>query len=110
MPTLRDALVTGQGFDGTDEYDPLGDDHADLPLNAPQAKVLPADSADPSRPKPTSTYRIGPRNRNRFSSRLATPVRVALRLLNYPAWRVQVNGKAGPTGAYGRLQSDGDSG
>ncbi len=70
MPTLRDALVTGQGFDGTDEYDPLGDDHADLPLNAPQAKVLPADPAGPLRPKPTSTYRIGPRNGNRFSYRL----------------------------------------
>jgi len=93
MPTLRDALVTGQGFDGTDEYDPLADDHADLPLNAPQAKVLPADSTDPSPPQAHVDIAHWSTEQKQILIQAATPVRVALRLLNYPAWRVQVNGK-----------------
>jgi hypothetical protein len=93
MPTMRDALDTGQGFDGTDEYDPLGDDHLDLPPSAPLAKALSTDQAEGSAPPAdVLTLDWSPEHKVvRVSS--SSPARIALRLLNYPAWRVTVNGK-----------------
>jgi 6-pyruvoyl-tetrahydropterin synthase related domain len=93
MPTLRDALDTGQGFDGTDEYDPLGDDHLDLPLNAPEAKVLHSDSADSSAPQVHLEIQRWTAEEKEIRVNAPSEARVALRLLNYPAWRVTVNGK-----------------
>jgi len=40
MPTLQAAMAEGSGFEGTDEYDPAGDDRTDLPQKAPRAAVL----------------------------------------------------------------------
>ncbi|MGB9510931.1 MAG: 6-pyruvoyl-tetrahydropterin synthase-related protein [Candidatus Acidiferrum sp.] len=92
MPTMRDALVSGQGFDGTDEYDPVGDDHADLPVNAPLVKILPPD-ADESSSAPAAQFQIQRWTTRQIQVRIESPAdaRVALRLLNYPAWRLQVN-------------------
>jgi hypothetical protein len=93
MPTLQAAITTGAGFDGTDEYDPAGDDHLDLPLNAPIAKILPANSG--AQELPNSTIQIQKWHASDKYLRVQTPTeaRLALRLLNYPAWRVELNGK-----------------
>jgi hypothetical protein len=93
MPTLRDALVSGNGFDGTDEYDPIGDDHLDLPVGAPLVKVFTADS-DASTTQQLQ-FKIQRWSTEQKQIRIDSPLeaRVALRLLNYPAWRVSVNGK-----------------
>jgi 6-pyruvoyl-tetrahydropterin synthase-like protein len=93
MPTMHDALDNGPGFDGTDEYDPLGDDHLDLPADAPEAKILPADGADSA--APNAHFQIERWSPEQKQIRVDSPTeaRVALRLLNYPAWRVQLNGK-----------------
>jgi hypothetical protein len=94
MPTLRGAVTSGSGFDGTDEYDPLGDDHFDLPAEAPLVRILaPGDEEDSPAPKANvSILRWSPEHKEiRVDS--ATPGRVALRLLDYPAWRVELNGK-----------------
>jgi hypothetical protein len=95
MPTMRDAVDSGQGFDGTDEYDPLGDDHLDLPETAPLAKLLPADSDDEDSPPPKAQVQVSLWKPEQKEIRVNStePARVALRLLNYPAWRVQLNGK-----------------
>jgi hypothetical protein len=94
IPSLREAIANDQGFEGTDEYDPQGDDHYNLPEKAPQVQVLPAEESEGSAPKAeihidrwTAEERI-----LRVTSN--EPVRLALRLLNYPAWRVEMNGKA----------------
>jgi hypothetical protein len=94
MPTLRDALSTGQGFDGTDEYDPAGDDHLDLPTGAPLVKILPPDPDDSS--TPAAHFEVQRWTTTRKQIRVDSPseARVALRTLNYPAWRVRVNGQA----------------
>src|SRR6201984_1818575 len=45
MPGLQAAIEDGIGFEGTDEYDPVGDDHADLPRRLPRAHIERHDSA-----------------------------------------------------------------
>jgi 6-pyruvoyl-tetrahydropterin synthase related domain len=94
MPTLRDNLVQGHGFEGTDEYDPLGDDHTNLPVDAPLVRILPADPDNAN--TPTAHFQVQRWTTVEKQVRVdsAGEARVALRLLNYPAWRVQVNGKA----------------
>jgi hypothetical protein len=95
---LRATIASGEGFDGTDEYDPIGDDHYNLPAKARLALVLPpaedAESADASAtttpPKIVVERWMPERKIVRIES--ARPVRLALRLLNYPAWQVDVNG------------------
>ena len=95
--TLRAAIASGDGFDGTDEYDPVGDDHYNLPAKAPRVLVLPPDesgqrgAATPAAPPPNIVIeRWAPEDKVvRVES--DRPARVALRLLNYPAWQVKVN-------------------
>jgi hypothetical protein len=94
MPTQRYAIVSGHGFEGTDEYDPLGDDHLDLPLNELLARVLPADPADSFVPQASLEIQRWTAERKQIQADAKSPARIALRVLNYPAWRVEVNGRA----------------
>jgi hypothetical protein len=93
MPDQREAITSGQGFDGTDEYDPLGDSHMDLPLHAPLASVLPADPGDTATPQARVQIQRWTTEQKEIRVDAPSEARVALRLLNYPAWQVQVNGK-----------------
>src|SRR5712691_4400496 len=94
IPVLREAIAHDQGFEGTDEYDPVGDDHYNLPEKAPRVQVLPAEESAGRAPQ--AEIQIGRWTAEEKNLRVASraPVRVALRLLNYPGWRVEVNGKA----------------
>ena len=93
IPVLLDAIANDQGFEGTDEYDPVGDDHYNLPEKAPRVEILPAEESGES--IPTAEVRIARWTAEERELRVTSqePVRVAVRLLNYPAWRVEVNGK-----------------
>jgi hypothetical protein len=93
MPTMHDAVVNGNGFDGTDEYDPLGDDHLDLPKDAPPVKILPLDPNDPTTPQAQIQVQRWATEHKDLRVESQSRARVALRVLNYPAWRVQRNGK-----------------
>jgi hypothetical protein len=92
LPTIGAAIASGSGFDGTDEYDPRGDDHYDLPGKAPQAVILNAEDADD--PAPKADVHIEKWTANEKELRVASPeaARLALRLLDYPAWSIEVNG------------------
>jgi hypothetical protein len=95
MSTQLAVIKTGTGYEGVDEYDPLGDDHLDLPKHAPLAKILP-DQRENSRVRPPNTkiqIEIWRTDNHRVFVESSGPTRVALRLLNYPAWQVTVNGK-----------------
>ena len=95
--TLRATIASGDGFDGTDEYDPIGDDHYNLPAKAARAQVLPAEDAQspaataPATP-PTIVIEGWTPERKIVRVESEQPARLALRLLNYPAWQVQING------------------
>jgi hypothetical protein len=94
MPTLQEAMQQGVGFEGTDEYDPSGDDHAELPEKMPRASLISTDATAESRSEAKIT--IGEWSAEHRSVHVVTaePTRVEMRLLNYPAWRVTVNGSA----------------
>ena len=95
FPTLRASIEAGEGFDGTDEYDPIGDDHYNLPHAAPATELLPLtddaeDSKSPDGAKiVVDRWTVSEKIIRIQSSQCA---RLALRLLNYPAWQVEVNG------------------
>jgi 6-pyruvoyl-tetrahydropterin synthase related domain len=88
IPVLREAIDNDEGFEGVDEYDPQVDDHTSLPDKFARIKLLNAEQK-------SGVARIhverwsAERKEIRITAR--EPVRVALRILNYPAWRVEVN-------------------
>ena len=93
LPALRAAIANGTGFLGTDEYDPRGDDHYSLAAKAPQAVVLNAEDAEDPAPKADVTVEKWTAEEKKLRVSSTEPARVALRLLDYPGWRVQVNGQ-----------------
>ncbi len=94
IPSLREAIANDQGFEGTDEYDPLDDDHSNLPEKAPRVAILPADESGGIAPRAEVRVLRWKAEERELQVSSQKPVRVALRLLDYPAWRVEVNGKA----------------
>src|SRR5208283_4396615 len=93
MPTQQDAITSGTGYDGTDEYDPLGDDHLDLPLNAPLARAV-SEEGIPAAANDVQVKILKWSTENKqIQVRSKEAASVALRVVNYPAWRVEVNGK-----------------
>jgi hypothetical protein len=93
VPTLQAAITHGRGFDGTDEYDPLGDDHYNLPDKAPLVQVITEDDASGAARKVSLNLKMWTARRKEIEVSSPEPVRIGLRLLNYPAWFVTVNGK-----------------
>ena len=90
--SVKEAVDSRTGFEGTDEYDPLGDDHTDIPQNQPEAKlVAPAERGTDTKHgvgviRWTAEDRI-------VVVRSSQPSNVNLRLLHHPAWQVALDGK-----------------
>jgi len=93
IPVLRQALAHDQGFEGTDEYDPLDDDHSNLPQMAPRVQILPVEGSGGPAPEAEIHIERWTAEERRVQVKSKEPVRMALRLLDYPAWHVEVNGK-----------------
>jgi len=93
MASEHEAIRSGSGFDGTDEYDPAGDDHLDLPRKAPLVEILAGEAG--ASPSGGPEVQIGSWTTEHKEIDVHAPVaaRLALRLLNYPAWQVHVNGQ-----------------
>ncbi len=94
IPSLQEAVENDQGFEGTDEYDPVGDDRTNLPEKMPRAQVLPAEESDGSAPQAEIRIERWTAEERDFQVASHEPLRLAVRLLDYPAWRVEVNGNA----------------
>jgi len=99
MATQQAAIANGSGYEGVDEYDPLGDDHLDLPKQAPAAAILPPSAEAANTPAAAGKVQVElwQPNEKQIAVWSAQPARVALRLLNYPAWEVTVNGLIVPS-------------
>jgi hypothetical protein len=94
LPTLQAAIGQQTGFDGTDEYDPAGDDHYNIPATSPQVELLFDDAQKLKLPETRIAIRRWSAEDKELTVKSSEDVRVGLRLLNYPAWQVQVNGAA----------------
>jgi len=88
----EEHFSTGAGYFGVDEYGPRGSDHYDLDQNAPLVGLRRGEDTAAETGTRPQVRAWGPA-RKEFAINSPEPVTAALRLLNYPAWRVEVNGK-----------------
>jgi hypothetical protein len=93
VPVLQEAIASGKGFDGTDEYDPAKDDHTNLPAKAPPLQVLSRDETETSAPNAQVRIARWTAEERDLTVTSPQPLRLAVRLLDYPAWRIEVNGR-----------------
>ncbi len=100
IATIQAGIAQDEGFDGTDEYDPAGDDHYNLPAKAPRVQILPLADSPNGAPEAKVSFDRWTAEVRELRVTSAAPVRLGLRLLNYPAWQVEVNGlRVVPEGA-----------
>ena len=92
---MRSAILDGSGYEGVDEYVPLGADPYEIKKEAPLVSQTDATVGG------SGADTIGPPNvhmvewdatRKHFVVQAANPTNLTLRLFNYPAWKVEVNG------------------
>jgi hypothetical protein len=83
---MQDNMATGVGYEGTDEYLPLGADPSNVDKTARPVTVEGAAHA-------TIQVSEWKADSKLFTAEMSAPDNLALRLFNYPAWRVEVNGR-----------------
>jgi hypothetical protein len=83
---MLDDQQTGHGYEGTDEYVPKGTDGYDISQDAPLVTRKDVDSAQIS-------IQQWKAQSKRFTAGTSLPAKLYLRLFNYPAWTVEINGR-----------------
>jgi len=116
IPVIADEIRSRHGYEGTDEYQPIGCDRYQLP-GQPSVSAESSDTSGPALNDSSETATpeietIDPESgvltpmtkeelridrwtakTKSFSSKTDLPVSFALRLINYPAWEAQVDHK-----------------
>lgn len=112
IPVLAKAIHSEHGYEGTDEYAPLGCDRYSLPGSNQSSTDDDLDRTDDASVAPTPPIaKLDPdsgsivlpsdvrlhiekwiADRKIFSEESPEPVTLALRLVNYPAWEVRMDG------------------
>ncbi len=105
VPFLADAIGSGHGYEGTDEYTPIGADRYQLPGAIADSTETPTTPPNPrvARFDPHSEKVVPAEDmqfqvkqwsaeRKIFLVQADESVTIALRVLNYPAWEVRVDG------------------
>lgn len=82
---MSNAITDGIGYEGTDEYVPAGADAYELNKNLPRL------SDTTGAPVPSQILTWGAMEKH-FKVQVGTAEEVIVRLFNYPAWAVVVNG------------------
>jgi hypothetical protein len=88
---------SGAGYEGTDEYVPVGADPYEVKQDAPRVAL----DDDTAAPDQVQRIRIQQWNAESklFTAGVSQSGQLVLRLFNYPAWRVEVNGQVVATAA-----------
>ncbi len=101
---MQDNMASGTGYEGTEEYTPVGADVSKISKEARSAAVVaPAHAAIVVSPIVLSQWK--PESKL-FTAETSAPDNLVLHLFNYPAWRVKVNGRlvqAGSRGGTGEM-------
>ena len=82
---MHDAVVDGTGYEGTDEYVPAGVDPYEVDKDAPEVLL----EESPHARVEVTEWRA---QSKRFTVASDTNLSARVRLFNYPAWRVTVDG------------------
>jgi len=91
---MQDNIYTGAGYEGTDEYTPLGADSAAADKDAHKVIVDGSARAD------IRVLRWDVESKS-FTAQMSAPDQLALRLFAYPAWKTEVNGHVVETHPHG---------
>jgi hypothetical protein len=83
---MHDFIEDGEGYEGTDEYVPAGVDPYEVKRDAPKVATVSGHSALVHIDEWSAQTKA-------FSTELARPEDLRLHLFNYPAWRLEVNGR-----------------
>lgn len=83
---MQDNMASGAGYEGTDEYTPVGADPSSINKEARRVTVDGPAHAAIRVSQWNSELKI-------FTADMSVADNLALRLFNYPAWRVEVNGR-----------------
>jgi hypothetical protein len=89
---MQDNMATGVGYEGTDEYTPLGADPAAIDKDARNVTVDGPARAAIHVSRWDAESKI-------FTTEMSAPDQLALHLFRYPAWQTEVNGKRVETSA-----------
>jgi 6-pyruvoyl-tetrahydropterin synthase related domain len=81
---------SGAGYQGTDEYVPVGGDPYEIKPDAPRVAL--DDGAGPDQAQRIGIQRWSAESKV-FAAQVDHAGQLVLRLFNYPAWRVEVNGQ-----------------
>ena len=95
---LEEAIQDGTGYEGTDEYAPAHADKENLEANAPRIAIQIATDSDEQREVAPvafahSATQAWEAEKKRFTVDSQLPTRDTIRLLDYPAWKVKLDGE-----------------
>ncbi len=83
---MQDNMQSGEGYEGVDEYTPVGADPSSVSKDARRVTVDGPARAAIHVSQWTPEFKL-------FTAEMSAPDNLALRQFNYPAWRVKVNGR-----------------
>jgi 6-pyruvoyl-tetrahydropterin synthase related domain len=86
LAEMLDDQQTGKGYEGTDEYVPAGSDPYETAQDAPLV------AAADGKPLKVGIQKWSPQSRE-FTVQADQPEKIVLRLFNYPAWSVDIDGR-----------------
>ncbi len=94
VPTLVADIRAGQGYEGIEGFQPRDAKTDELDDEGPLVGEVDPESGDVDAPEDTKVdIQTWMAERKAFTAQTDEPVTLALRLLNYPAWELRVDGK-----------------
>jgi hypothetical protein len=96
---MQEFMANATGYEGTDEYTPVGSNPSAIDKEARRVTVAGPAHAAIRVSEWTPEHKV-------FTAEMSEPDTLVLHLFNYPAWRVEVNGKRLPPGSSPESSND----
>ena len=92
---MQDNVASGAGYEGTDEYTPAGADASSVDRDKDKDALRVTVEGPAHAAIRVSQWKV---EQKIFTAEMSEADKLALHLFNYPAWRVEVNGRQVQTG------------